>query len=300
MGPTRNRLHHASLPCAAMFAIAALSGVANAQVTSAQQSAMRSSCRSDFMSHCSGVTPGGKDALACLQKNVARLSSACKKVVSETLPPPPAPAAETKPAVPPAPPQQAAAPAAPPAAAAAPPAPPAPPARPAAAAPPPPKAEPKPRPTAAAAKPAPAASAPATTASQPTAAQQSAMKSACRSDFTSHCPGVPPGGKGALACLQKNVATLSTACKKAVSATIAAPATAKVTPVPAPPPAAAPQLKAPIANAAVMLRACRRDLFRHCRGVEPGGGRELACLAAHESSLTIRCRTARQVTAPLR
>jgi hypothetical protein len=86
-----------------------------------------------------------------------------------------------------------------------------------------------------------------------------------------------------------------------VSATMSAPATAKVTPVAAPPPAVPPQrLKAPIANAAVTLRACKLDLIRHCRGVEPGGGRELACLAAHESSLTIRCRTARQVTAPLR
>ena len=41
-----------------------------AQITTAQQSAIRGSCRSDFMSHCSGVTPGGKDALTCLQKNV--------------------------------------------------------------------------------------------------------------------------------------------------------------------------------------------------------------------------------------
>src|SRR6185437_5094838 len=53
--------------------------------TAAQQSAMRSNCRNDFMAKCSGVTPGGKDALACLQNNVAGLSPACKRVVSATM-----------------------------------------------------------------------------------------------------------------------------------------------------------------------------------------------------------------------
>lgn len=74
---------------------------ARAQVTAEQQSAVRASCRSDFMSKCSGVTPGGKEALACLQKNVAGLSGACKTAVSATIPAPaapPAPAAAAKPA----------------------------------------------------------------------------------------------------------------------------------------------------------------------------------------------------------
>lgn len=86
MRPTRNRLRTAFLPCLAALAIAALTGEANAQLTSAQQSAMKQSCRSDFMSHCSGVSPGGRDALVCLQRNVARLSPACRQVVSATLP----------------------------------------------------------------------------------------------------------------------------------------------------------------------------------------------------------------------
>jgi hypothetical protein len=38
------------------------------------------------MSKCSGVTPGGKDALLCLQKNVASLSPACQTAVSATIP----------------------------------------------------------------------------------------------------------------------------------------------------------------------------------------------------------------------
>jgi len=81
----------------------------------------------------------------------------------------------------------------------------------------------------------------------------------------------------------------------------AAPAATAPTPVAVTPaaPAARPP-KAPVVNAAVMLRACKLDLFRYCRGVTPGGGRELACLAAHEQDLTIRCKTARKVTSSLR
>jgi hypothetical protein len=46
---------------------------------------MKASCRSDLMSRCSGVAPGGKEALGCLQKNVAVLSPGCKSVVSSTM-----------------------------------------------------------------------------------------------------------------------------------------------------------------------------------------------------------------------
>jgi hypothetical protein len=63
-------------------------GTANAQVTAEQQSAIRANCRGDFMSKCSGVTPGGKEALQCLQKNVAALSSGCQTAVNATLPKP--------------------------------------------------------------------------------------------------------------------------------------------------------------------------------------------------------------------
>jgi len=52
----------------------------------------------------------------------------------------------------------------------------------------------------------------------PTAAQQSAIRSACPSDFRSYCSGVSPGGAAALQCLQKNLAKLSGACQSAVAA----------------------------------------------------------------------------------
>ena len=40
-------------------------------------------------------------------------------------------------------------------------------------------------------------------AAQPTAAQQSAIRSACSGDYQSYCAGVPTGGSAALACLEK-------------------------------------------------------------------------------------------------
>jgi hypothetical protein len=46
--------------------------------TAEQQSAIRAACRSDFISHCSGVTPGGAAALQCLQRNASSLSGACR------------------------------------------------------------------------------------------------------------------------------------------------------------------------------------------------------------------------------
>ena len=182
-------------------------GTADAQVTAEQQSAIRANCRSDFMSKCSGVTPGGKEALTCLQKNVEALSAGCKSAVSATLPAP-APAAAA-----PAPKMEAAAPAAPP-----PPAPTAtvapaaPVARsvsaPAVAAPSAPQiakpavaakqATPKTAAVTIAGAPArtPAATAPAAAAAAPsiTPEQMSAVKFTCRSDFGRYCKGVAPGG----------------------------------------------------------------------------------------------------------
>jgi hypothetical protein len=51
------------------------------QPTSAQISAVRSNCRSDYPKVCAGVPTGGAPALQCLEKNEARLSASCKKAV---------------------------------------------------------------------------------------------------------------------------------------------------------------------------------------------------------------------------
>jgi len=82
--------------------------VAAQQPTPEQQNAIRQSCRSDFMANCSGVQPGGREALQCLQRNSARLSAACQGAIAAIAPPPapaqaaPAPAATPAPAAPPA------------------------------------------------------------------------------------------------------------------------------------------------------------------------------------------------------
>jgi len=63
-----------------------IAGEAGATPTSAQQAAIRSACPSDFRSYCSGVSPGGAAALQCLQKNLAKLSSACQSAVAAVTP----------------------------------------------------------------------------------------------------------------------------------------------------------------------------------------------------------------------
>ncbi|WP_137044007.1 hypothetical protein [Pseudolabrys sp. FHR47] len=278
----------------------ALSQDAAAQVTAEQQSAIKASCRSDFMSKCSGVRPGGAEALQCLQKNVASLSPACQSAVSATLPKP-APAAAAAP--PPAAPAPAAAtPAAPPPPAAAtptiqmakPPAATMPAARPAAAMPaaraatPPAPAKPAPAPQQAAMPPAADAPPP------PTPAQMSAIKNTCRGDFSRNCKGVPLGGPEAIACLQANAAKLSPNCKTSLAdiADTAAPAapTAPVTQRP----------NAPVVMTAVIGRACMRDLIRRCRDTGVGDGQKIACLQANEASLAPLCKAALKGTAPIR
>jgi hypothetical protein len=329
------------------------------QPSSTQINAIRQSCRSDFMSNCSGVQPGGKDAIECLERNVGRLSPACKAAVNAVTPKPATPAASA-PAAPSAPPAAAAArpepvpaaPAAPaaqavsqqeqiraiqesctlsdftahcswikpdspevllclqanvaqlspncqtavrglpagraPAAAAIAPAPPPAPApRPASA---PPTRVPQP-----AARPLPRAPAPAPAAAhQPTPEQLNAIRSACRSDFMSHCAGVQPGGAEAMQCLQRNVAQLSPSCKSAVAAinggapAASQPAAATATAAPAGPAPFVPRRLRLIEELAI-LRSCGADQRTFCAGVPPGGGRVVECLAKNAPSLSPQC-----------
>lgn len=78
----------------ALVALGLSVGVAMAQQpTQAQRDAIRNNCRSDFMSHCSSVAPGGIEALQCLQRNSSGLSAACQSAVNSISPPPAQPAA---------------------------------------------------------------------------------------------------------------------------------------------------------------------------------------------------------------
>src|SRR5262249_50747754 len=80
-------------------------------------------------------------------------------------------------------------------------------------------------------------------AQQPTPAQASAIRAACRADYEANCAGVPTGGMAALECLQAHAANVSPACQQALSAVRggapAPPAPAPLAAPPAPPAATA-------------------------------------------------------------
>ena len=263
-------------PWLSVAAILATALPAVAQAPSqAQRDAIKSQCRSDYMAHCASVPPGGEASLQCLQKNMSSLSSSCQSAVRAVE----APAAATaKPADTAAPKAAAPATAAPAAATAAPAAATAAPAK---------SAEPKA-----------AATAP---AGQPTSAQITVIRSACRSDYPKVCAGVPTGGAPALQCLEKNKAKLSAGCGKAVSAAGGGGATAAAPAAGAAPAGAA--AAAPAAPAVIVLRpmrpreelfvlrsACGADVRSICGGVAPGGGRILQCLATNAAQLSPACK----------
>ena len=150
-----------------------------AKTTDDQIKAVRQACTlNDFMAHCSWIAPGSPEVLLCLKANSADLSSSCQSALQSV------PAAATPTAVET-----------------------------------PPAAAPAAKQPASAKKPeATRASAAQTAPQKPTAKQTSAIRSACRSDFMSHCAGVQPGGAEALQCLQRNAAQLSKGCQSAVAA----------------------------------------------------------------------------------
>jgi hypothetical protein len=236
------------------------------QPTPEQTAAIRQSCRSDFMSRCAGVQPGGKDALECLRRNAGSVSAPCKSALDAVGP---KPAAES------------AAPAAAPTANQ-----------------PGPPAEPSP-PAGPTATPAPAPAPTPAEAARPVSPQVATVRAACRADFGVHCPGVRPGGAAALRCLQVNAAALSSACRSAVEAMGeggGAPppaASAPEAPAAAPPaPAVAPLGPIPPMRprqALEILSFCRPEQRALCADIPPGGGRIIACLAENAPRLSPGC-----------
>jgi hypothetical protein len=168
-----------------------------------------------------------------------------------------------------------------------------------------------------------AAAAPAL-AQQPTDAQRSAIRSACRSDYMAHCSSVPPGGLASLQCLQKNMSSLAPACQSAVNAAAkpsepaaaSEPAAPAATPKAETPAAAEPAKPAetskPAATAtaapktttgpaakkptsaqvSAIRSACRSDYMQSCAGVPTGGAAALSCLEKHKSTLSPGCQQA--------
>jgi hypothetical protein len=88
-------------PAAATAAAAPAAPAPAAAPNAQQQAAIKAACGRDFMSNCRGVTPGGPEAFACLQRNASRLSPDCKTalaaVASGTTPPAAAAAAAPPP-----------------------------------------------------------------------------------------------------------------------------------------------------------------------------------------------------------
>jgi hypothetical protein len=76
--PKKPAAARAATPPPAASPAAAAPGKPTAQ----QTGAIRAACRSDFMSHCSGVQPGGAEALQCLQRNAASVSVRCRSAVA--------------------------------------------------------------------------------------------------------------------------------------------------------------------------------------------------------------------------
>ena len=291
------------VPGMAVAAVLAATQALAQAPTDAQRSAIKSSCRSDYIAHCSSVPAGGAASVQCLQKNMTSLSAGCQTALraiepaAETKPAAEAmPAVETKPAAAPAPESkpatvETAKPASEPTNAAVQPA------MPAA-----PSAK-----SAAASKPAPvkpSASAAAAPAAKPSEAQLAAIRGACRSDYPKVCSSVPPGGAAALQCLEQNKAKVSASCAKAVAdvgGAVTSPANASsagaaptaVAGSPATAPAAPPLVLRPLRpleELRIVRAACGADARMLCGGVEPGGGRVAQCLAANAASLSPACR----------
>lgn len=200
------RLMAAALPAVLLAFAAAPAGAAP---TADQQKAIRSACPGDFRANCAGVSPGGAEALQCLEKNLSTLSPACQAAVqavsapaAPAAAPAPAPAAASQPAAPP-----------PPAASTPPPA-----AKNAAAPATPPPAKKAPPPAAAAQTPPPPPAVALTPVPPPMTPKQEArfVRQSCRQDYRKFCRMEPLSGGKAVACLRANAAALDPVCKYAL------------------------------------------------------------------------------------
>jgi hypothetical protein len=146
-------------------------------------------------------------------------------------------------------------------------------------------------------------------AQQPSNAQISAVKSSCRGDYMNVCSGVPTGTQKSLQCLQEHSSQVSAGCQSALAAlsapsstapaSSAAPSSNAAPSAPASAPAAsqAPQMT-PREQARLLRTDCGPDFQKFCAGTPLGGGRAVACLKDHGSSLSALCRSALMAAAP--
>jgi len=98
-----------------------------------------------------------------------------------------------------------------------------------------------------------------------------AQESPCSADIKKFCADVKPGGGRIIACLKQHEADVSPGCKQAQSGAHAQGAHFK-------PPGA----------------ACKADVQKFCKDVQPGGGRLAKCLDEHASDLSAECKADRK------
>jgi hypothetical protein len=258
--------------CIALLMVAAI-GAGNdafAQKPSQDQiNAMRQSCRSDYMAHCSSVPTGGAPALNCLKQNLANLSPGCQTAVKAIAPQSPPATASA------APPSQAAQDARVPSLST--------------------PSMSVPSAPAAAAGPTATAQPSAAGPGKPSQAQLRRVRQSCGADYRIHCAGIPPGGSASIACLKRNITTVSGTCRQALGAVAggASVAAAAAAPAVAPPPVEpAPLLVSPREELFILRVACGGDYAAFCRGLRPGAGRIAACLHFNSASLSPRCQQA--------
>jgi hypothetical protein len=227
------------------------------QPTTTQRDAIRSSCRSDFIAKCSGVEPGGKAALECLERNHDNLSSSCKTAIDAVaVKPAAAPASAETPAatetVPPA-------------------------------------AAPEQTPAATSQDERLKAVRRACTLDDIAAhcswiAPTSPEIVLC---LHANATDLSPGCKSAVTGLSAPTAVTTAPAEPAPPLEPAKkpPAHAKATTAVVP--------KAPTAAQKAAVRsACRSDFMAHCSGIQPGGSAALQCLASNAANLSPACRTA--------
>jgi hypothetical protein len=257
-------MYRAILLASFLFCLSFHSGAAQ-QPTTTQRNAIRSSCRSDFIAKCSGVEPGGKAALECLERNHDSLSASCKTAIDGVA---------TKPA------------AAPPSAE-----------TPAAAESVPPATTTPPEPSAE------QASTTTSQDEQLKAVRRACTLDDIAAHCSWIAPTSPelvlclranatdlsPGCK----------AVIGPSAPKAATTTPAEPAEPAQPVEPAKKPSAhvkataAAMPGAPTAAQTAAIRsACRSDFMAHCSGVQPGGSAALQCLVSNSAKLSPGCRTA--------
>jgi hypothetical protein len=164
-------------PGIVLIVLGAACAPAFAQMTDAQRSAIKSACRSDYMTVCASVPTGTQASLQCLQQHATQVSSGCQSALAAVAPAPTATA--TAPSAIPG--TTTAAPAA----------------------------------SAEATAPA-AAAAPAAASQMSQADKGRLLRRDCGSDFEKFCSGVGLGGGRGTACLKAHASDLSASCKAAL------------------------------------------------------------------------------------